>query len=134
MSNERPVRCKHERYIHEVSYTENGLWWADEEDERDFARWVDETKGGIMTDKDRFEEALDKFIQHNFTYNKDNIKLMFTYEIFTDRYSTIIVARDMKDALAILVDDDPKAVVLCAIDVNYRDEFFRTQNPEDRPY
>jgi hypothetical protein len=59
---------------------------------------------------------------------------MNTYEIFTDRYSTIIVARDMADALLILAEDDPKAVVLCAVDVNHRDEFFRTQNPEDRPY
>jgi hypothetical protein len=59
---------------------------------------------------------------------------MNTYEIFTDRYSTIIVASNMDTALAILADDDPKAVVLCAVDVNHRDEFFRTQNPEDRPY
>jgi len=82
----------------------------------------------------RFEEALDKFIQHNFTYLKENPKIMFTYEIFTDRYSTIVVANNMADAIQIVFEDDPKAVVLCAVDIIHRDEFFREQNPEDRPY
>jgi len=59
---------------------------------------------------------------------------MNTYEIYTHRYSTIIVARDMADALLILAEDDPKAVVLCVIDVNHRGEFLRDEITEVRPY
>jgi len=87
-----------------------------------------------MSDKDRFEEALEKFMQHTFTYNKENIKIMFTYEIYTNKYSTIVIAHSMADALEQFQEDDPAAEVLACVNVIYRKEFFDSTEPEDRPY